>query len=95
MHRGHASFGHIAHFGGMGLQQFYNLGIAGGLDDGHAGVGDFALGFNFFMDVKKRIESGGLADHLWVVALRQSGHHHGHMRDNRLPHFRGVGGGKG
>ena len=55
MHRGHASFGHIAYFGGMGLQQFYNLGIAGGLDDGHAGVGDFDLGFNILMDVKKRI----------------------------------------
>ena len=55
MHRGHASFGHIAHFGSMGLQQFYNLGVAGGLDDGHAGFGDSNLGFNILMDVKKRI----------------------------------------
>ena len=55
MHRGHASFGHIADFGGMGLQELCDLGIAGGLDDGHAGVGDFDLGFNLVMVVKKRI----------------------------------------
>ena len=55
MHRGHASFGHIADFGGMGLQELYDLGIAGGLDDGNAGVGDFDLGFNLVMEVKKRI----------------------------------------
>ena len=55
MHRGHASFGHIADFGGMGLQELYDLGIAGGLDDGDAGVGDFDLGFNLVMEVKKRI----------------------------------------
>jgi hypothetical protein len=27
MHRSHTSFGHIADFGSMGLQELYNLGL--------------------------------------------------------------------
>ena len=51
MHRDHASFGHIADFGGMCLQQPWGLWIFGGLNYNHAGVGNFDL----FMDVNNRI----------------------------------------
>ena len=55
MHRSHTSFGHIADFGSMGLQELYNLRVAGGLNNINARVGDFDLGFDLFVDVKKRI----------------------------------------
>ncbi|WP_347823206.1 hypothetical protein [uncultured Planktomarina sp.] len=55
MHRGHASIGHIADFGGMGLQEPYELGIAGGLNYDNTRAGHFDLGFNLVMDVKKRM----------------------------------------
>ena len=95
MHRSHTSFGHIADFGSMGLQELCNPRVAGGLNNINARVGDFDLGFDLFVDVKKRIEGRGLDDHLRVSALRQSGDHHRYMRDDRRPD-RGVwGGGKG
>ena len=55
MHRGHASIGHIADFGGMGLQEPFELGIAGGLNYDNTRAGHFDLGFNLVMDVKKRM----------------------------------------
>jgi len=55
MHRSHTSFGHIADFGRMGLQELYNLRVEGGLNNINARVGDFDLGLDLFVDVKKRI----------------------------------------
>ena len=55
MHSSHISFGHIADFGDMGLQELYNLRVAGGLNNINAGVGDLDLGFDLFMKLKKRL----------------------------------------
>ena len=94
MHRSHTSFGHVADFGSTGLQELYNLRVAGGLNNINARVGDFDLGFDLFVDVKKRILRWGLDDHLRVSALRQSSDHHRYMRDDRRPDRGVLGGGK-
>ena len=58
MHCSHTSFGHIADFGSMGLQEFYNLRVVGGLNNINARVGDFDLGFDLFVDVKRASSVG-------------------------------------